>query len=188
MSQASFFFSPLWSSIVFRSAAKTASSVWASEAGIRILNVLLFGNIWNRWETQRNIHHQKISEKLLRNSQLISFSFLGTELLENREFLSRILWVMHEVRKRTWQPILNLISIHPLEKKSQPTKWLIDFPLQSSSRAIEPHKILQKPTANQCCSRKTLDSILKKFQSKLACFSEFSAEKKLDSPGWLKGW
>jgi hypothetical protein len=24
--------------------------------------VLLFGNIWNRWKTQRNIHHQKLSE------------------------------------------------------------------------------------------------------------------------------
>ncbi len=42
----------------------------------------------------------KIIKKLLRNSQLISFSFLATELLENREFLSRILWVMPEVRKK----------------------------------------------------------------------------------------
>jgi hypothetical protein len=72
----------------------------ASEAGIRILNVLLFGNIWNQWKTKWNIHHQNLSEKILRNFQLISFSFLGTELLENREFLSGILWVMHGVRKK----------------------------------------------------------------------------------------
>ncbi len=36
----------------------------------------------------------------------------------------------------------------PTGKKSQPTKWFIDFPLQSSPRAIEPHKVLQNPTAN----------------------------------------
>jgi hypothetical protein len=53
-------------------------------------------------------------------------------------------------------------------------------PVQEQSK---PHKILQKPTANQCFSQKTLESILEKFQSKLACFSEISAGKKLDSPG-----
>jgi hypothetical protein len=42
-------------------------------------------------ETKRNIHQRKLSKKLLRNSQLISISFLGTELHENREFLSGIL-------------------------------------------------------------------------------------------------
>jgi hypothetical protein len=72
----------------------------ASEAGIRILNVLLFGNIWNSMENSTKNSSSKLSKKLLRNSQLISFLFLAIELLENREFLSGILWVMRGVRKK----------------------------------------------------------------------------------------
>jgi hypothetical protein len=57
-------------------------------------------------------------------------------------------------------------------------------PVQEQSNPQNP----PKPTENQCFSQKTLDSILEKFQSKLACFSEISAEKKLDSHGLLKCW
>ncbi len=58
-------------------------------------------------------------------------------------------------------------------------------PVQEQSN---PTKSSKNPQQIKCFSQKTLDSILEKFQSKLACFSEISAEKKLDSPGWLKGW
>jgi hypothetical protein len=76
----------------------------------------------------------------------------------------------------------------PTGKNSQLTKWFIDFPLESSPRAIETHKSSKIPQKIKCFSQKTLDSILAKFQSKLACFSEIFCRKKLDSPGWLKGW
>jgi hypothetical protein len=60
----------------------------------------------------------------------------------------------------------------PATFKNQQKSWTsLAFQLRNP-------QILQNPTANQCFSRKTLGSILEKFQSKLACFSEISAEKK----------
>jgi hypothetical protein len=73
-------------------------------------------------------------------------------------------------------------SIHPLEKNPNPrndSSFIHSSPVQEQSNPQNPQKL----TENQCFSQKTLDSILEKFQSKLACFSEISAEKKLDSPG-----
>ncbi len=59
--------------IVFLSAAKTASSVWASEAGIRILTVLLFGNIWNSMENSTKYSSSKIIRK---NTQKFPADFI----------------------------------------------------------------------------------------------------------------
>jgi hypothetical protein len=64
----------------------------------KVFDVSLFGILSHNHPT--NIQNKKLNEifiiknlskKLFRNFQLISFSFLGTELLENREFLSEIL-------------------------------------------------------------------------------------------------
>ncbi len=76
MSQGIVFSSFLWSSIVFRfCVTNCAHRYGASEAGIRILNVLLLGNIWNQWKTQRNIHHQKLSEKYSEIPSCFHFHF-----------------------------------------------------------------------------------------------------------------
>jgi hypothetical protein len=69
--------------------------------------------------------------------------------------------------------------------KKIPTHEMIhrfSTPVQSKSNRT-PQKSSKNPQKIKCFSQKTLDSILEKFQLKLACFSENSAEKKLDSPG-----
>jgi hypothetical protein len=90
---------------------------------------------------------------------------------------------MHGVRKKHLATDFEFNFIPPTGKNPQPRNDSSIFPLQFSPRAIETHKSSRNPQKIKCFSQKTLDSILGKIQPKLACFSENSAEKKLDSPG-----
>jgi hypothetical protein len=70
-------------------------------------------------------------------------------------------------------------TIQSTHWKKSPTYEMIhrfSTPVQSKSTQT-PQSPPKTHSKIKCFSRKTLDSILEKFQSKLACFSEISAEK-----------
>ncbi len=273
----------------------------ASEAGIRILNVLLFGNIWNSIKNSTKYSSSKIIKKITQkfpadfifipghwingvrkavgnrfrirwnwnlrqtgNSLSLVFASMNYKNVQwSGQFFHSIFWLevsrdfgqfLRRLRKNlrvkfegslkvagilrsfiaaVWRDpklvetqkeqraprisatfenqqkvswtslVIQFLKIGPssrvgLAETVQSTHWKKKIPNPRNDSSIFHSTSVQEqsnPTKSstthskiKCFSQKTLDSILKKIYSKLACFSEISAEKKLDSPGWLKGW
>jgi hypothetical protein len=111
----------------------------------------------------------------------------------------RISATFENQQKVSWTSlVIQFLKIGPssrvgLAETVQSTHWKKKIPNPRNDSSIFHSTSVQEqsnPTKSstthskiKCFSQKTLDSILKKIYSKLACFSEISAEKKLDSPG-----